>query len=395
MGRNAVLRPKKDEARGRWYISIPPRLSTTGKRQKRFFKSKEEASTEAHIIKVRRENHGIAAKLLSPAQEQQAVSAFKLLSDAGCEAQLTYVVADYLGRVRQIKLSKTLAHAWDAYIKRSDRTTSKAHNHNLLASKKRFAPLLSKTVAEITPEDIEGCLEGSAATYRNALLREIRAILNWCMGGPRKWLKENPANECEFAAARKATEVEIYSTGEIKTLLNATSLKHSDLVPAVAIMIFAGVRPDHKDGEIIKLKWRHVLIDDTGHERIELPATITKTSKQRSVKIRPALLSWIRWHVDRQGKTSGLVCPYKGQPLRSKIREIFEATHVTRIQDGFRHTFASYLAAVEGMDVVEQELGHQGGRELLNKHYRTDVRRAVADKFWQISPPNTLQTAND
>lgn len=395
MGRNAVIRPKRDEARGRWYISIPPRLSTTGKRQKRFFKSKEEASTEAHLIKVRRENHGTAAKLLSPAQEQQAVSAFKLLRDAECETQLTHVVADYLQRFRQLKSSKTLAYAWDAYINRNDRKASEAHNRNLRASKKRFGPLLSKTVAEITPSDIEGCLAGSAATYRNALLREIRAVLNWCMGGARKWLKENPAKACEFAAVRKAKEVEIYSIREIKTLLNKTYHTYPDLIPAVAIMIFAGVRPDCEDGEIIGLRWSHVVIDDAGHERLELPGTITKTSKQRSIKIRPALLSWIQWHVDMQGNTSGLVCPYKGQRLRSRMREIFKATQITRIQDGFRHSFASYLSPVEGLDVVEQELGDQSGRELLNKHYRTDVRRAVADKFWQISPPNTVQNANN
>ena len=304
-------------------------------------------------------------------------------------------MADYLQRFRQLKSSKTLAYAWDAYINRKDRKTSEAHNHNLLASRKRFAPLLSKTVAEITPGDIEGCLAGSAATYRNALLREIRAVLNWCMGAARKWLKENPAKECEFAAGKKAKEVEIYSIREIKTLLNATHHTHPDLIPAVAIMAFAGVRPDCKDGEIVELKWSHVVIDDTGHERIELPGTITKNSKQRSIRIRPALLSWIQLHVDMQGNTSGLVCPYKGQRLRSRMREIFKVTQITRIQNGFRHSFASYLAPVEGLDVVEQELGHQGGRKLLNKHYRTDVRRAVADKFWQISPPNTLQTAND
>jgi len=36
------------------------------------------------------------------------------------------------------------------------------------------------------------------------------------------------------------------------------------------------------------------------------------------------------------------------------------------------------------MDVVETELGHQGGREVLNRHYRTDVRKIIANQFWAI-----------
>ena len=67
------------------------------------------------------------------------------------------------------------------------------------------------------------------------------------------------------------------------------------------------------------------------------------------------------------------------------MREIFDASKVSRIQDGFRHSFASYLAPVEGLDAVETELGHQGGREVLNRHYRTDVRKVIAEKFWDIT----------
>jgi integrase len=68
------------------------------------------------------------------------------------------------------------------------------------------------------------------------------------------------------------------------------------------------------------------------------------------------------------------------------MREIFDGSQVTRIQDGFRHSFASYLAPVDGLDAVETELGHQGGREVLNRHYRTDVRKVIAEQFWEISP---------
>jgi integrase len=384
MGRNARLEPKKDTTKGCWYISIPPRLSDTGKRQRCYYETKEEALGASRLIKVRKENHGTAAKLLSPADEQQAVSALKLLRNSGCTTQLTVIVGEYLERLRRKSLSKPLDEAWDAYLNRGDKVLSEVHRKSLVATKKRLVALHAKLVAEISANDIETCLGDAAPTYRNAMLREIRSVLNWCMSGARKWLTANPANDCEFAAVDRTKEVRIYTPTEIRKLMRATVEKHPDLVPAVALMTFAGVRPDHLDGEIVKLEWGQILYDDRHHKRIELPGGITKTGKQRSVNIRPALLSWLQWHIHRGGTPVGLVCPVKGQALRKKMREVFEESKVTRIQDGFRHSFASYLAPVDGLDVVETELGHQGGREVLNRHYRTDVRKIVANQFWAI-----------
>lgn len=389
MGRNAMLEPRKDKLRGRWWISIPPRLSETGRRQKRYFKTKDEALGAIQVIKVRKENHGTAAKLLSPADEQQAISAFKLLRKSGCTTQLTVIVGEYLERMRNRNSSKTLDEAWDAYLNRGDVVLSKVHRRSLVGTKKRLVTIHAKMVAEISAADIEACLVDAAPTYRNAMLREIRAVLNWCMSGTRKWLRENPADDCEFAAVDRSKEVRIYSPDEIKKLMDATTEKHPDLVPAMAIMTFAGVRPDHLDGEIVKLEWGHVLHDDEHHKRIELPGGITKTGKQRSIKIRPALLFYLEWHIQRGGVQEGPVCPVKGQSLRKRMREIFETSQVTRIQDGFRHSFASYLAPMEGLDAVETELGHQGGREVLNRHYRTDVRKVIAEQFWEIRPDAT------
>jgi integrase len=384
MGRNATLEPRKDEARGRWWFSVPPRLSETGKRQKCYFKTKEEAVGAIQRIKVRKENHGTAAKLLSPADEQQAAGALKLLRNSGCTTQLTVIVGEYLERLRQRDSSKPLSEAWDAYLNRGDVVLSRVHRRSLLATKKRMVTLHAKLIADISGDDIEACLLDAAPTYRNAMLREIRSVFNWCTRGARKWLRENPANDCEFAAVERTKEVRIYTPPEIKKFMRATVKKHPDLVPAVAIMTFAGVRPDHLDGEIVKLEWGHILYDDRHHKRIELPGGITKTGKQRSVKIRSSLQSWLHWHIQRGGTRDGLVCPVKGQALRKKMREVFEESGVTRIQDGFRHSFASYLAPVDGMDVVETELGHQGGREVLNRHYRTDVRKIIANQFWAI-----------
>ena len=48
--------------------------------------------------------------------------------------------------------------------------------------------------------------------------------------------------------------------------------------------------------------------------------------------------------------------------LRAALRDIYKAAGVERIQDGLRHSFASYLVPIDGADKAEQELGHGGGR---------------------------------
>ena len=43
MGCVATLEPAKDSKKNLWYVSLPPRLSSTGKRKREYFQSKERA----------------------------------------------------------------------------------------------------------------------------------------------------------------------------------------------------------------------------------------------------------------------------------------------------------------------------------------------------------------
>jgi integrase len=370
-------------------------MSDTGKRQARFFKTKEEALGEVQRLKVRKENHGTAAKLLTPADEQQAASAIKLLRDKGITLQLSEVVGDYISRWELRNTSVTLQHAFSEYLKSLKRHgRSEVHRQSIENVEDRFAFAKDRLVADLKPSDIEKGLDGAAPSYRNAVLVRIRGVLNYGMKGGRKWLAANPANDCEVIT-RKLGEVGIYSVEETGAIMATTARLHPDLVPALALMTFAGIRPDHEDGEIVKLKWDHLILKDR-EKRVELPSTITKTGKRRTIKVRPALASWLQWHKDRtkgnDEACKGLVCPIKGQKLRTKLREIFNDSKVKRIQDGLRHSFASYLAPIDGLDKVEAELGHIGGREVLNRHYRSDVRATVAKKFWAMRAPQKTQT---
>ena len=93
-----------------WRVSIPQNLSNTGSRQRRFFEKKTEAEGFIARLKLRCEVHGTGACLLTPAQEEQAAAAFRLLSSAGLSTTpLSEVVGQHLAKIEKSKASKPWA----------------------------------------------------------------------------------------------------------------------------------------------------------------------------------------------------------------------------------------------------------------------------------------------
>jgi integrase len=387
MTREAELIIRHDITRSKpWWISIPPKLSDTGKRQKRFFSSKEKAQGEVQRIKIRKEKYGTEAKLLTPADEQQAAAALRLLRESGIEVQLVVVVGDYIQRFKDREASVTLANAWNSFLTAPRRRPlGRSYLTSLKFARKRLEPLLDVLVADITAQQIDETLAGLSSSYAEATLQRLKAVLNHAK--EKGWLKtNNPADSSGILHHDRLDDVSIYSVEEIGKILTTTADLYPELVPAVALMTFAGIRPGAEDGEVTRLEWRHIIKKD--QKRIEVPASATKTRKHRTIKIRIALASWLAWHIRRGGDTKGQVSPYQGTSLRNRLREIHKEAGVKRIQDGLRHSFASYLVPLDGRESVSLELGH-AGTQVLEKHYRRSVTRAEANKFWKLKAPVT------
>ncbi len=64
-----------------------------------------------------------------------------------------------------------------------------------------------------------------------------------------------------------------------------------------------------------------------------------------------------------------------------------KTANVKTIQDGARHTFATFHLALHGIDDTLQELGHTDPK-MLFRHYRglAKNRKAQAGKFFEIEP---------
>jgi integrase len=409
-----------------WWHAVPAALSLTGKRRKEFYKTKELAEDGLRKLRNRTKAYGTSIKSLPPATAKDTAAALEILKEAGITKSLSDLARDYVVRMKERGQSKSFKEAAIAFL------TAKHGNikpESLVAYVQAFArythfdaatvsPLTGKSrcyesaivrlddvmLSDVTAEQLEAGLAGCTKSYRAAVIRPLKALFNYAI--KKEWITKTPVKKLD-AQSITYGEVQVYTAKEAGRILLAASTPipaipathnrpavpawpaQRELIPFFAITLFAGVRSDEISGEITRLKWENILLDDG---IIHLPASITKTRRQRDVTIRPALKSWLEWHITTGGNQSGLIVPCKGTTLRNKRRDVFRFAGVKHVQNGARHSFASYAAKAESLDIVEKEIGHAGSRELLNRHYRTDIKAAEATAYWSLRPPALAET---
>ena len=138
----------------------------------------------------------------------------------------------------------------------------------------------------------------------------------------------------------------------------------------VILGLFAGIRP----GELAHLTWENVCLE-TKTVRVDR----AKTRRRRIVPLEPcavALLSALP-------AKAGNITPPTGTVRRFKRRACKVIGFAEWPSDILRHTAASYLLALHGdAGKVSARLGNSSA--ILLTHYHQPVKKADADRFWQI-----------
>jgi integrase len=132
----------------------------------------------------------------------------------------------------------------------------------------------------------------------------------------------------------------------------------------VALLLFAGIRPDAEAGEISRLQWEAV-----GETEIYVSPEVSKVG-DRHVPITPRLRRLLRGH-----PKSGSVVPAGWRRAWQRIRRV---SGISEMQDVCRHTFASNHLAAFGEDATKQAMGHTAGSSTLFRHYRRAITRESA-----------------
>ncbi len=220
---------------------------------------------------------------------------------------------------------------------------------------------------------LETAFAGSAHSFRKgrAILHSIFAYgmrQGWCAGNPVAAVEVPPVDEKEIAPLPLA---------DCRRLVETAKLPHfRDCLPALGLMLFAGVRP----GEVARLRWADV---DCGEGVLAIAARHSKTGGARRVELCPALRRLLRRHRPPAGKTA--LCPPRWRERWRQLRQSSGFRHHWR-PDALRHTYASYHALTHrNLGALQLQLGHRDARLLLTRYLNLPrLRRAETPSFWRL-----------
>ena len=136
-----------------------------------------------------------------------------------------------------------------------------------------------------------------------------------------------------------------------------------------------------------RLRW-----EDIDLQARTIHVRISKIHYERFVEISDNLLAWLL----KYRKPTGFVAPSPAafRIHRKAVLKAIEKNNWT--PDVARHSFASYyLAQTDNINKTQMQMGHVGDAAVLFNHYRKNVSKDAAAKYWGIMPKNYAADGTD
>ena len=172
------------------------------------------------------------------------------------------------------------------------------------------------------------------------------------------WCAENPVRRVEVERVEEK-RIRILSGEEIARLLSAAeSYEGGSCLPAVGLMLYAGIRPH----EVERLRWGDVRVRDGV---ICISPQHSKTGGARHVTIHPPLARLLQHSKPKPPHER--ICP---PSWRQRWCALHRAAGFRHWQaDVLRHTFATHhLAAFRSYAELQLEMGHRSARLLRTRY---------------------------
>ena len=210
----------------------------------------------------------------------------------------------------------------------------------------------------------------SSSTF-NDYQRRLLAFFNWCI--KQGWIEKNPMAKIE--RRKNILEIKFYTVEQCKEWLDkADSFSRSNIKFYIAMAMFTGIRT----AELLRLRFEDVHVET---REIVLSASITKTNQRRIVKIPENLVKYIEKECWEGRK--GLVFEEGENGIHCRLKRLSKQLSFPTIQNGFRHTGASYyLAKTQNEYETARQMGHSV--EILKRHYAGLVRAKDAEAFYML-----------
>lgn len=205
--------------------------------------------------------------------------------------------------------------------------------------------------------------------------RKARACLSvlFQTGIRHGWCKENPVKGTVAPRIREKTIVPLRPE-EIERLLRVSRrAEHRACRPAVALMLYTGVRPQ----EVTRLTYGCI---DTESAELTVPPRHSKTGGGRAIPLCPSL----RAILEETGPCAPeqRICPPNWINRWKELRR--DAGFTEWQQDVLRHTFASYFAkAYRDLPTLQLYMGHRDVSLLLTRYVNLQgISRDAALRFF-------------
>jgi integrase len=356
-------------------------------RESYFLKEKEARAFKRQKEKELR-NHGYSDEFSSP--ERSAVNEYRdLLSEYGLSIRdglrLGLEVATKRSR------SSSVEDLFLRFMGEAERSGSRDRTLKDLRSRVgRFAGDFGGTlICDIEPIQISDWLSElnlSPASVRN-YRRVLITFFNFAVR--QGFTEKNPAQQTTRPKVA-VEEPHVVTPQEAARMLESA---HESIVPALAISLFAGLRPD---SEIGALDWSDI---DLIHGEIRVRRGAGKTGMKRIVTIQPNLREWLMPFAKCEGRV-------RPGSFDRRIREARRCAgygptepHFTdkhRKQglkpwqvDATRHSFGSYfLESTEDVARTAHQMGNSPA--IVEKHYRKVVSKREAERYWNILPEQDI-----
>lgn len=351
-----------------------------GRRVRRTFPTRGEAETFAEQRRTERANEGALTNAVPwEIRREAAICAAKL---APYHAKLTEAVDYYVQQVLQYRTSPSASDAIRQML-----TELKAGGRRETA----IRTLRGFLGGAFTLQFGERQLSTVALTELNAIclvphlqprtrlnrIRMVSQLYNYAV--EHGWVSGNPAERIIRPILEKR------EPGFLDVDAARRLLEHANefgLLPYTVIGLFAGVRR----AELLRLDWSAVNLVD---REITIGSEIAKTRSRRVIPYGDALAAWL----ERCTRCNGpVVNPKDFEGDFGRLRRAAGIKHWP--QNALRHSFASYHVA-QYRDPVRTAylLGHRGGTDMLDSHYRGLVSSAKAKEFWALRPSGLMVQA--
>jgi integrase len=333
-----------------WMVSIPQSMTATGKRRRKYFAGKTAAEKFASSL---RQQHGAGLRgaMIPLSLAHQAAEASRILDGSGIS--LVEAARLAVARIATTASRETFRDRYARAMLWGEEHWSGRYRSDMDKIPRWVPALLPLACGSIDRARIEVALQESGALARSTL--DMRAARVLAVIGFRE-------------RHRKSPTIYVLTADQQQAVLAACGTPDERRV--VALLLYAGIRPDAESGEISRLLWQNV-----GKAEIYVPQSASKTGSDRLVPIRPVLRRLLMGH-----PASGPVAPAGWRRAWQRIRK---AAGIASMQDVLRHTFASHYLAAFGEDAAKQALGHAAGSTTLFRHYRRAVTEQQGKAFFR------------